>query len=160
MKKITVIFAGMVAMAAAQPALAHDHGHMDAGMINPCSMDMHHQTDKAQVEGRFLVKKDIDGYSVSFRVMKAKEGMQYGGSHNLMVKVEKDGEALTDIAMNSKVSHPNEKSESKMMMKMGDWYMAAYDLGHPGSHQLMVLFKTSDGQKHFVGVRYPQEQQQ
>ena len=41
-----------------------------------------------------------------------------------------------------------------MMMKMGDWYMAGYNLGHAGNHQVMVLFKTSDGKKHFGGVLY------
>jgi len=26
---------------------------------------------------------------------------------------------------------------STIMMKMGDWYMAAYDLGHPGAQQYL-----------------------
>jgi len=52
------------------------------------------------------------------------------------------------------VVHPNGKAESKMMMKMGDWYMAGYDLGHAGRHQVMVLFKTADGKKHFGGTFY------
>ncbi len=81
--------------------------------------------------------------------------MQHGGTHNLMVKVERDGKVLTDIAVKSKVKHPNGQTESKMMMKMGDGYMAAYDLGHKGLHELMVLFKTADGAKHFIGVSYP-----
>ena len=45
---------------------------------------------------------------------------------------------------------------NQMMMKMGDWYMAGYDLGHNGQHQLMALFKTADGVKHFGGVYYPE----
>jgi len=81
--------------------------------------------------------------------------MQHGGSHNVMIKVEKDGKALTNLTANSKVMHPNGKSESKMLMKMGDWYMAGYDLDHSGQHKLMVLFKTADGAKHFGGVLYP-----
>jgi len=81
--------------------------------------------------------------------------MQHGGTHNLMVKVEKDSKVLTNILVNSKVTHPNKESESKMMMKMGDWYMAGYDLEHKGPHQVMVLFKTQDGKKHFGGVTYP-----
>lgn len=44
-----------------------------------------------------------------------------------------------------------------MLMKMGDWHMAGYDLNAPGKYQLMVLFKTSDGQKHFGGVHYMAE---
>jgi len=61
---------------------------------------------------------------------------------------------LTDLLVNSKVSHPIKESESKMMVRMGDWYMAGYDLGHPGVHQIMVLFKTSDGKKHFGGITF------
>jgi len=115
-----------------------------------------HDMNKNKMKGMFLVKKKIDGYDVSFHVMKVKEGMEHGGTHNLMVKVEKDGRVLTDLLINSKAVHPNGESESKMLMKMGDWYMAGYNLGHPGRHQLMVLFKTSDGAKHFGGVYYPE----
>ena len=126
--------------------MLHDQNisHMDADM------------DKNNMKGMFLVKKEIDGYDVSFHVMKAKEGMEHGGPYNLMVKVEKDGKALTDLLINSKAVHPNGESESKMLMKMGDWYMAGYNLGHPGRHQLMILFKTPDGAKHFGGVYYPE----
>lgn len=111
--------------------------------------DMGHKKD-----GMFLKKKQIDGYSVSFHVMKAKPGKAMGGSHDFMIKVEKDGKTLTNIAMNTKVIHPDGKSESKQVMKMGDWYMAGYDLGHKGKHQIMVLFKTKDGQKHKGGIYY------
>jgi len=94
---------------------------------------------------------------VSFQIIKAKKGRQDGGTHKLMVKVEKDGKALTDIAINSKVMHPHDKSESKILMQQGDWFVAPYDLDHAGPHQLMVLFKTSDGRKHFGGVIYPKD---
>jgi len=41
------------------------------------------------------------------------------------------------------------------MKQAGDWFVAGYDLGAPGQQQLMVLFKTEDDRKHFVGVWYP-----
>jgi hypothetical protein len=157
---------GIMAMAAAQPALAGEDGHHMGGMSGHMQGDhhkeamkehSHKQGDMSSMKGMFLKKKEIDGYTVSFHVMKVKEGMQHGGTHNFMVKVEKDGKALTDLVANSKVTHPNGKSESKMLMKMGDWYMAGYDLDHDGQHQLMVLFKTSDGTKHFGGVYYPKD---
>jgi len=44
--------------------------------------------------------------------------------------------------------------DGDMHTRMGDWYMASYDLDHPGKHQVMVLFKTEGGEKHFVGVEY------
>ncbi|MDQ6958986.1 MAG: hypothetical protein Q9M24_07755 [Mariprofundaceae bacterium] len=135
------------------------HGAMNGGM--------HHEMGKGHMNGEmtgqmkdhmngmFFVRKDIDGYQVSFHIMKAPEGMQkHGGAHHFMFKAEKNGKALTNILVNSKVTHPNGQSESKMMMRMGDWYMAGYDIGHPGTHQIMVLFKTSDGKKHFGGIEY------
>jgi len=105
-------------------------------------------------DGMFLKKKEIDGYNVSFHIMKAKPGKKMGGSHDFMIKVEKDGKALTNIIMNTKVVHPDGQSETKKTMKMGDWLMAGYDLGHPGKHQMMILFKTADGKKHKGGVYY------
>ena len=128
------------------------HGH-DTGKMQPNASHNHvdMKNDKA---GMFLKEKNIDGYKVSFHVMAANDGMRHGGSHNFMIKVEKDGKALKDVVINSKVVHPNKKAESKMLMKMGDWYMAGYDLSHIGKHQMMILFKTSDGNKHKGGVYY------
>ena len=150
----------------ATPALAADdpmHAHQKADQTMIKDMHKAHGIDMAQrdthrdkMPGMLLVKNNIDGYTVSFHAMKAKPGKEMGGSHDFMIKVEKNGAAVTDLTANSKVIHPNGKSESKMMMKMGDWYMAGYDLGHNGQHQLMTLFKTADGIKHFGGVYYPE----
>jgi hypothetical protein len=173
MKNVMIIITGVLVMASAQSAVAGDDhsmkGHMHGDMKNPCAMKDHQhmkgemknpcEMDAAMGQmkkGSFLVKKEIDGFSVSFHIMKAPEGEQHGGTHHFMVKVEKDGKALTNLVANSRSTHPNGKSESKMLMKMGDWYMAAYDLDHEGQHQLMVLFKTSDGAKHFGVVYYPE----
>jgi len=164
--KTTIVCLFITGVMGISPALASgDHEGMDAhqGTMNG---GMSHEMGKGRMNGKmtgqmkdhmngmFLVRKDIDGYQVSFHVMKAPDGMQHGGSHHFMFKVEKNGKALTNILVNSKVSHPNGASESKMMMRMGDWYMAAYDLGHAGKHQIMVLFKTADGEKHFGGIEY------
>ena len=125
----------------------HEGGHHDmSGGHSDMKMD--------KSSSMFLEKKEVDGYTVSFHIMPAKDGMGHGGSHNLMVKVEQGGNALTDVLINSKVFHPNNSSESKMLMKMGDWYMAGYDLGHAGKHGIMILFKTSDGKKHKASVYY------
>jgi len=131
----------------ATPAFA-GYGGADTPKMPP-----HHRMD--DMHGAFLETKEIDGYTVRFHVMAAKAGMRHGGSHNFMVKIERGGKVITDAMVNSKVIHPNGASESKMMMRMGDWYMAGYDLGHQGRHQLMILFKTADGNKHFGGVHYP-----
>ncbi|MDQ6987842.1 MAG: hypothetical protein Q9M25_08580 [Mariprofundaceae bacterium] len=133
----------------------HQSGHeMGKGHMHGMTMgEMTHSMD-----GMFLLRKDIDGYQVSFHVMKAPEGMQkHGGTYHFMFKAEKDGKALTNMRVNSKITHPDGHSESKMMMKMGDWYMAGYNFDHKGRHQVMVLFKTADGIKHFGGVDYPEK---
>ncbi|MCW8887244.1 MAG: hypothetical protein OQK12_18625 [Motiliproteus sp.] len=114
----------------------------------------HDQMPQSTENKMFLEKRDIDGYTVSFHVMKAAEGMQHGGSHNLMIKVEQNEAVVSELKANSKVVFPDGKDESKALMKMGDWYMVGYDLKDHGKHQLMVLFKTADGKKHFGGVHY------
>ena len=152
---LTLAFAGM--LAAGSTVLAgegHDHGNEhDTGMKH--DDHAHGAHDEKHGGGMFLEKKEIDGYTVSFHVMEAKKGMEHGGSHNLMIKIEQNGKALTDVKINSKVVHPNGKAETKPLMKMGDWYMNGYDLGHDGKHQLMILFKTADGEKHKGGIYYP-----
>ncbi|RLL51535.1 hypothetical protein D8Y20_09080 [Mariprofundus sp. EBB-1] len=156
MKKMILIIAGMLLLASVQIASANDDTRKIHGVHyhGPLHGDKDSQQMSSMKKGMFLEKKDIDGYAVSFHAMAVKKNMQHGGTHNYLIKVEKDGTALGDLTVNSKVTHPNGKSESKMMMKMGDWYMAGYDLGHKGEHQLMVLFKTPDGKKHFGGVHY------
>ncbi len=137
------VFIGiLVLVSAAHAAGEHKDAHTSG-----------HDNSTAQ-SGMFLQKMTVDGYDVSFHIMKAKEGKEMGGSHDLMLKVELGGKALTDIVMNTKVVLPNGKAESKKAMKMGDWLMAGYDLGHPGKHQVMILFKTADGKKHKGGVYY------
>ncbi|MFC1603156.1 hypothetical protein ACFL3U_06285 [Pseudomonadota bacterium] len=122
------------------------HGHDESAK---------HDNHNSGTSGMFLKKKEVDGYTVSFHVMKAKPGKEMGGTHDFMIKVEKDGKALKDVVMNTKVKHPDGNAESKKTMKMGDWLMAGYDLGHTGKHQLMILFKTADGKKHKGGIYYP-----
>ncbi len=114
-----------------------------------------HKGHDSKMGGMFLKKKEIDGYTVTFHIMQAKAGKEMGGTHNFMIKVERDGKVLSNIAMNTKVKHPSGKSETKKTMKMGDWMMAGYDLGHAGKHQMMILFKTADGKKHKGGIYYP-----
>ena len=121
-------------------------GRMDGRMTNQI---------KNHMNGRFLVRKNIDGYRVSFHVLKAPEGTQkHGGTYHFMFKVEKDGKVLTHILVNSKVMYSDGQSESKMMMRMGDWYMAGYNLEDKGKYKIMVLFKTSDGKMHFSSMEY------
>ena len=125
----------------------HNHDQMKHTMDHS-SLDM---------DQMFLEKRQIDGYDVSFHVMEATKSMHHGGSHNVMIKVEEKGKVVDGAKINSKIIYPDGKSESKMLMKMGDWYMAGYDLKSKGRHQMMILFKTTDGKKHKGGVYYPEK---
>lgn len=183
MKKTSLYLsaAAVVVTLASAPLYAtddHHHGHDDGhghshneemGMTDSHHQDdmgmedSHHEDDMGMadmpghIDGIFLVKKHIDDYDVSFHVMAAQPGMEHGGGHNFMIKVERDGKPLDDIKINSKVVHPNGSAESKPLMKMGEWYMNGYDLGHAGRHQLMILFKTADGKKHKGGIYFPEK---
>ncbi len=150
-KLLTMSFAFTTMLAMAPLTYASgDHGH--AGASAPHKMPMDSAATPASAT--FLEQKQIDGYNVTIQVMKARPGNEMGGTHDFMIKVEQAGKTLSDVAVNTKVVHPNGNAETKATMKMGDWYMAGYDLGHSGKHQLMVQFKTSDGVKHQGGVYF------
>jgi len=154
MKNVAIIV-GLMALVPVQVVQANEgHDMKQHGQHMATDGMKHEHQNMDRTSSMFLEKKEVDGYTVSFHVMPAKGGMGHGGSHNLMVKVEQGGKALTDVLINSKVFHPNHSSESKMLMKMGDWYMAGYDLGHAGKHGIMILFKTADGKKHKASVYY------
>lgn len=134
----------------------HDHSHDEEhkGMTQSGHDEKggaHNKTDM------FLKQRAVDGYQISFHVMRAKSGMEHGGSHNLMVKVEQGDKVLNDVIINSKVVYPDGGADIKPLMKMGDWYMNGYDLGEQGKHQLLILFETADGAKHKSGVYYSVE---
>jgi len=160
MKLNTLVLAAIFSAATplAMAAGDHDHGHEDAHSHGQSKShnDGHGSHKMAGDKSKmFLKKKNIDGYDVSFHIMAAKDGMKMGSeTHHLMIKVEQNGKELKKVKINSKVVHPNGKSESKMLMKMGGWFMAGYNLGHKGKHQVMILFKTPDGKKHSGGVYY------
>ena len=145
-KKILIIMA-IVLGAYVPMTLAADAEHEN--------MDGHDKAMNAQqTEDMFLEKRNIDGYDVQFHVMKVSPGLEHGGSHNFMVKIEDQGKVLEDVVINSKVIDPSGASESKYLNKMGEWYMNGYDLGKKGKYQLIILFKTADGKKHKGGVYY------
>ncbi len=147
----------LLALFSAAPIVGAQMNHEAAGMDHS-SMSQDSGSvaaiGGAEVDRSFMDKIYVDGYEVTFHVMKAAGDMQHGGTQNLMVMVQKNKRALTNLLANSKVIAPDGRGVSKPMMLMGQWYMAGYDMTANGSYQLMVLFKTEDGQKHFGGVRY------
>ncbi len=148
MHKKWLIGLGLSVMLFGSTAFATEHQH---------EMESTHRHESmGAAEQMFLVKKEVDGYTVTFHVMPA-GGMYHGGSHNLMIRVEQDGKDAEIKAINSKVFYPNGATESKMLIKMGEWYMNGFDLHGHKKHGFMILFKTADGQKHKASVYYPDE---
>ncbi len=158
----------MGGLSVTQASQGHDHDggmkHDDRGGMKHDGMkhDDHegmqhrdHAKSGHKSDGMFLKKKQIDGYAVSFHVMKPADGPSMGGTHHVMIKVEKGGKPVDGVVINSKVVYPDGKSDSKKTMKMGGWYMAGYNMHDSGKHQLMILFKTPDGKKHKGGIYYP-----
>jgi len=130
---------------------AKPHAHDDGHKHQSSSHDHHDEGHShGQNKGAFSKTKKVNGYDVNFQVVKAHNG----GTHRFMIKLKKDGKSLSNVKVNSKVVHPNGKAETKMLRPKGDTFMASYNLGHEGRHQLMILFKTADGKKHSAGVYY------
>jgi len=107
----------------------------------------------------FVASKGVDdGYVFIFHIMPAPEGKGYSRIHyHLMVSIEKDGKPVTDLQLYSAAKHPDGSVQKKApMMRMGDWYMALYNLSHEkGQHWLTVSFER-DGKTYASGVYYPE----
>jgi len=107
----------------------------------------------------FVARKGIeDGYVFTFHIMPAPLGEGYSRSlYHLMVSVEQNNKALTDLVLSSRVKHPDGKvEENSAMMLMGDWYMSLYNLDHEqGRHWITVSFKQA-GKTYSTGIYYPE----
>ncbi|MDX8388492.1 MAG: hypothetical protein R8M46_08205, partial [Ghiorsea sp.] len=125
-KTITIIvgltMAGLTGVSYAEE-MVHHHGPKEnsaerrGGHHHAQHPDSHGGMKKmANKPGMFMVNKEVDGFDVSFHVMPATGSMSHGGTHNVMVKVEKDGVLLDDVVINSKVFLPNKETDSKMLM--------------------------------------------
>ena len=148
-----VVIAGMLLIFT--PGLqAADHAGHSGSKDQAMDMNMPGMAKEAPPQETFMKQEIIDGYTVTFHVMKSAPGMDHGGSHNLMVKVEKDGSGQILDKIMSKVIWADGTDQQKQLFKMDDWYMNGFDLGSPGQHQLIILFKTADGTKHNGGVYF------
>ena len=158
MKNIVSVLVAAVSISMMQVAFAQMNHGADVGMDHGAmSGDRSLSSVSSEQEASrpsFMDKIYIDGYEVTFHVMKTAGEMQHGGAQNLMIMVQKNKRAQTNLVVNSKIVDPAGREISKPMMLMGQWYMAGYDMNSRGSYQLMILFKDEDGQKHFGGVRY------
>ena len=107
----------------------------------------------------YVAHKGIDdGYEIIFHIMPAPEGDGLSRvNYHLMVSVEQDGVVVTDLQLNSKVKHPDGTVQQQdAMMRMGNWYMALYNLSHEmGRHWVSVSFDHA-GKHYTSGIYYPE----
>ncbi len=107
----------------------------------------------------FVARKGVaDGYVFIFHVMPSPEGESYSRTfYHLMVSVEKNGQPMVHLKLYSAVEHPDGSMEKKaLMMQMGNWYMARYNLSHEqGRHWITVSFDL-DGNHYPSGIYYPE----
>jgi len=111
----------------------------------------------------FVARKGLsDGYEFIFHVMPAPEGEGFSRvNYHLMVSIEKNGIPMDNLKVYSDVKHPDGSYQAKTpMMKMGHWYMTAYNLSHEqGRHWMTVSFEVS-GRTYSSGVYYPERASQ
>ncbi|MDQ6964761.1 MAG: hypothetical protein Q9M13_07575 [Mariprofundales bacterium] len=121
--------------------------------LQDSSVVMDHQRDF------YVTRKGLrGGYELIFHIMPAPEGEGYSRSYyHLMVNIRRDGRVVNGVDLYSEVRHPDGSTTPRAaMMKMGDWYMARYNLSHEqGRHWLLVSF-THRGKKYEEGIYYPE----
>lgn len=143
MKKITILFAALFALAAPVVSFAAmDHG----------AMKMEHDSHKGDVAHEEVV----DGVKATFRVMSMKEHMkamkmempkEMKETHHIAVEFKdaKTGKALTDGEVRIKVQNPDKSDQAKDLMGMEGHFGADFDLSEKGKYGVMCKFQLKDG---------------
>ncbi len=151
MKKYVLLMV-ILGFTTACSTLSGDHERVEK--INASAeQNMDHKNDF------FVARKGLsDGYEFIFHVMPAPEGEGFSRvNYHLMVSIEKNGIPLDNLTVYSAVKHPNGSFEAKtQMMKMGYWYMTAYNLSHEQGRHWMTISFEADGRTYSSGVYYPE----
>ena len=144
MKKMTVLIAAVLALAAplASYAMDHDHGSMDMGHGE-------HKTNVAHEEV-------VDGVKATFSVQTMADAMKAMGmempsgvkeTHHISVvfKDAKSGKALTEGEVKVKVQNPDKSDQTKDLMGMHGHFGADFDFSKKGKYGVMCKFQLKDG---------------
>ncbi|MDQ6992414.1 MAG: hypothetical protein Q9M31_02995 [Mariprofundus sp.] len=129
-----------------------DGRHMHGPLHGGGKVFTAHRMDS--MAGRLFEKRIVDGYTLSFHIMKAEPGHHIGGPDNLMVRVEKGGEAMINLVLHSMVKHPDGRTIHDKMRKVGNWYLVGDGFEQVGQYQLRVQFETPDGAEHVAQLAY------
>ncbi len=141
MKKIVLIFAAILALAAPAAFAAMDHG----------SMKMEHGG-----HGDVAHEEVVDGVKVTFKVMSMKEHMKgmdmempsdMKETHHIAIEFKdaKTGKALTEGEVKVKIQNPDKTDQSKDLMGMKGHFGADFDLSKKGKYGVMSKFQLKDG---------------
>ena len=145
MKKMIVLVAALLALAAPAFAMDHDHmGGMDMGM------------DHGGHHGDVAHEEVVDGVKATFKVMGMKEHMkamkmdmpmEMKETHHIAVEFKdaKTGKVLTEGQVKVRVQNPDKTAQDKELMGMQGHFGADFDLSKKGKYGVMCKFQLKDG---------------
>ena len=140
MKKLLIIFAATLALAA-PAAYGADHGGHMAGMTH--SGNAAHEEVVAGVKATFVVQTMTDAMKAMGMAMP--KGMKE--THHLHVEFKdvKSDKALTEGQVTVKIQNPDKSSQTKELMGMQGHFGADFDLSKKGKYGVMCKFQLKDG---------------
>jgi len=123
-------------------------------MVNMADED---RAQDKELHGKVIHEKSVNAYKLRLKVVSVTDSVPDGGSHNLLVNIRRDGRTQYKLKVSSTVEEVSdtEKSKSKSMMELGDWYLAGYDMSPDGEYFITVSFKSADGETHSSSLVYP-----
>ena len=156
MKKMTVLIAAALILAApaAFAAMEHDHG----------SMDMDHSGHSME-KGKPAHEEVVDGVKATFKIMDIKAKMKEMGmkeTHHLMVEFTdaKSGKNLSEGTVTVKTMAADKTEQTKDlvampgMVGMGAGFGADLEMPKKGKYGVMAKFKLADGKVRSVKFWY------
>jgi hypothetical protein len=157
MKKMTVLIAAALVLAAPAAFAAMDHDH-DSMPMDHGSMKMDHDGGMMAM-GTMAHEEVVDGVKATFRVIDIQKKMKEMGmteTHHIMVmfKDVKSGRQLGEGVVKLKVTGPDKSEQVKDLMGMEGGFGSDFSLPKKGKYDVMAKFKLSDGKVRSVKFRY------
>lgn len=147
MKKVTVMIAAALALAAPLASYAMDHDHMGHGG---------HEMGHGGHQGNVAHEEVVDGVKATFIVQTMADAMKAMGmempkamkeTHHIHVEFKdvKSGKALSDGEVKIKILSPDKSEQTKELMGMQGHFGADFDLSKKGKYGVMCKFQLKDG---------------
>ena len=107
------------------------------------------------LKGDLLNTLFVDGYEVIVKVADVEDSVPDGGSHNILVKIKLGNKIQRNTTVKANVVFPDNTSKVKSFLALGDWYLAGYNLGQKGKHQISISFEDRNSEKKSGNISYP-----